>query len=183
VIELNPYKSMIMDLIPSFIVNTYFMLKYKCKISRKAEIQFTDKIIIGKNSRISSFAKIKVNNGLIKIGENCTVNSFCFIYADKGGLEIGDNVLISPGVGIFGSNYEYNDETKPLIEQDIISKGIKIEDDVWIGSNSTILDGVTVGKGSVVGAGSVVTKDIPPFSLAFGVPAKVIKKRVSRPTG
>ncbi len=176
-IKLNPYKSIISDLIPSFIVNTYFMLKYKCKISRKAEIQLTNKIIIGKNTRISSFAKIKVNNGVIKIGENCTINSFCFIYADKGGLEIGNNVLMGPGVGVFGSNYECNDVNKPIIDQGIISRGIKIEDDVWIGSNSTILDGVTIGRGSIIGAGSVVTKDIPPFSSAFGVPAKVIKKR------
>jgi len=177
VIKLNPSKLIIRDLVPSFLVNIHFMLKYKCKISRKAEIQFTDKIIIGKNTRISSFAKIKVNKGVIKIGENCTINSFCFIYADKGGLEIGNNVLMGPGVAISGSNYKYNDKNKPIIDQDIISKGIKIEDDVWIGSNSSILDGVTIGRGSVVGAGSVVTKDIPPFSVAFGVPAKVIKKR------
>ena len=153
------------------------MLKYKCKISRKAEIQLTDKIIIGKNTRISSFAKIKVNDGVLKIGKNCTINSFCFIYADKGGLEIGDNVLMGPGVGIFGSNYKCDDVNKPIIDQGIISRGIKIEDDVWIGSNSTILDGVTIGRGSIIGAGSVVTNDIPPFSSAFGVPAKVIKKR------
>jgi len=139
VINLNLSKLIIRDLVPSFLVNIHFMLKYKCKISRKAEIQFTDKIIIGKNTRISSFAKIKVNNGVIKIGENCTINSFCFIYADKGGLEIGNNVLMGPGVGISGSNYRYNDKNKLIIDQDIISKGIKIEDDVWIGSNSSIL--------------------------------------------
>jgi len=65
----------------------------------------------------------------------------------------------------------------PIINQGIISKGIKIEDDVWIGSNSTVLDGVTIGRGSVIGAGSVVTQDIPPFSVALGVPAKLIKER------
>ncbi len=165
------------DLFPSYLVNTYLNLKYKCLISRKAEIQFTDKINIGKNTRISSFVKIKVNKGVIKIGQNCTINSFCFIDADEGGLEIGDNVLIGPRVGIHGSNYKYNDKNVPIINQGIISKGIKIEDDVWIGSNSTVLDGVTIGRGSVIGAGSVVTQDIPPFSVAFGVPAKVIKKR------
>ena len=153
------------------------MLKYKCKISRKAEIQFTNRVIIGKNTRISSFTKIKVNEGVIKIGENCTINSFSFVYGDKGGLDIGNNVLISPGVGIYASNYSYTNKNKPILDQDVISKGIKIEDDVWIGANSTILDGVTIGRGSVIGAGSVVTHDIPPFSVAFGVPAKIIKQR------
>jgi len=153
------------------------MWKHKCLISRKAEIQFTDKITIGEKTRISSFVKIKVSSGLIKIGKNCTINSFCFIDAERGGLEIGDNVLIGPGVGIHGSNYKYSDKNRPIIEQGIESKGIKIEDDVWIGSNSTILDGVTIGKGSVIGAGSVVTRDIPPYSVAFGVPAKVVEER------
>lgn len=153
------------------------MLKFKCKISRKAEIQLTKRLTIGKNTRISSFVKLKINDGVIKIGKNCTINSFCFLYGDEGGLEIGDNVLISPGVGIFPSNYKYTDKNKLIIDQGVTSKGIKIEDDVWIGSNSTILDGVTIGKGSVVGAGSVITHNVPPFSVVFGVPARVIRKR------
>ena len=176
-VTLKPYKMIIRDLLPSFLVNTYLTLKYQCLISRKAEIQFTDKITIGKNTRISSFVKIKVNNGVIKIGQNCAINSFCFIDADEGGVEIGDQVLIGPQVGIHGSNYEYSDENTPILSQGVTSKGIIIEDDVWIGSNSTVLDGVTIGRGSVIGAGSVVTRDIPPFSVAFGVPAKVIKRR------
>lgn len=69
------------------------------------------------------------------------------------------------------------------LEYDILSKGdIIIEDDVWIGSNCSILSGVTIGRGSIVGAGSVVAKDLPPYSIAVGTPAKVIKKRFSEPT-
>jgi len=153
------------------------MMKYKCFISLKAEIQVARNLIIGEKVRISSFVKIKVTNGFIKIGENCTINSFCFIDADKGGVEIGDNVLIGPHVGIHGSKYNYGSREDLIIDQGIVSKGIRIEDDVWIGSHSTILDGVTIGKGAVIGAGAVVTKDIPPYSVAVGVPAKVIKER------
>lgn len=176
-VALKPNKMIIRDILPSFLINAYLNFKYKCLISRKAEIQFTDKITIGKNTKISSFVKIKVNKGFVKIGQDCAINSFCFIDADEGGVEIGDKVLIAPGVGIHGSNYKYSDEKTPIINQGITSEGIKIEDDVWIGSNSTILDGVVIGRGSVIGAGSVVTRDVPPFSVAYGVPAKVIKRR------
>lgn len=164
-------------LVPSVVINTYYMMKYKCYISPKSEVQLTGNLSIGKNTRISSFVKIKINQGNLKIGENCTINSFCFIYADKAGVEIGDNVLISPSVDIQGSNYNFKDKKKPIVNQGMNSKGIKIENDVWIGSNSTILDGVVIGEGAVIGAGAVVTKNIPAYSIAVGVPAKVIKKR------
>ena len=160
------------NLVPSVITCMHLMLKYKCYISLKSEIQLAKNIIIGKKTRISSFVKIKVTNGFIRIGENCTINSFCFIDSDKGGLEIGDNVLIGPHVGIHGSNYTYESREKLIIDQGIVSKGIRIEDDVWIGSHSTILDGVTIGKGAVIGAGAVVTKDVPPYSVAVGVQLK-----------
>ena len=165
------------NLVPSVITCINLMLKYKCYISLKSEIRLAKNIIIGKNTRISSFVKIKVTNGFLKIGENCTINSFCFIDSDKGGLEIGDNVLIGPHVGIHGSNYNYESRENLIINQGMVSKGIRIEDDVWIGSHSVILDGVIIGKGAVIGAGAVVTKDIPPYSVAVGVPAKIIKER------
>ena len=153
------------------------MVKYKCLISMKSEIQFTDRLVLGKNTRISSFVRIKLKKGCIKIGRNCTINSFCFIDTAEKDVIIGDDVLIGPFVGIHGSNYNYEDKYKRIGEQGITSKGIRIEDDVWIGSHATILDGVIIGKGAVIGAGALVTKDIPPYSVAAGVPAKVIKER------
>ncbi|MNG32136.1 Virginiamycin A acetyltransferase [compost metagenome] len=74
-------------------------------------------------------------------------------------------------------NHVFSDKTKPIKEQGIYRQGITIEDDCWIGSNVTILDGVTIGTGSVVAAGAVVTKDVPPYSVVGGVPAKIIKER------
>ena len=165
------------NIIPSAITCIYLMMKYKCFISLKSEIQLTENLILGKKTKISSFVKIKVANGLLRIGENCTINSFSFIDADSGGVEIGNNVLIGPHVGIHGSNYNYESREEFIINQGMVSKGIRIEDDVWIGSHSTILDGVTIGKGAVIGAGAVVTKDILPYSIAVGVPARVIKER------
>ena len=73
------------NLVPSVITCIHLMLKYKCYISLKSEIRLAKNLIIGKNTRISSFVKIKVTNGIVSIGENSTINSFCFIDSDKGG--------------------------------------------------------------------------------------------------
>ena len=74
-------------------------------------------------------------------------------------------------------NHIFTDKSKPIWQQGETAQGIKIGNDVWIGTNVKILDGVKIGDGSIIGAGSVVTKDIPPYSIAFGSPAKVKKQR------
>lgn len=165
-------------LLPSIITNIYYMLRFKCYISLKSEIQPSRNIMIGEKTRISSFVVMKVNEGKLRIGNNCTINSFCFILAGEKGVDIGNDVLIGSNSSIHALNYDYKSREKHIVDQGTISKGITIEDDVWIGANTLIVDGVTISKGAVVGGGSVVTKDIPPYSLAVGVPAKVIKERV-----
>lgn len=133
-------------------------------------------ITIGDDSYLSSYCILKTFDGWIKIGNNCTVNNYAILYG-HGGLEIGDNVRIASQVVIIPMNHIYEDPDTPIWKQGIKAKGIKIEDDVWIGAGAKILDGVTIGKGSVIGAGAVVTDDIPTYSVAVGVPARVIKKR------
>ena len=86
---------------------------------------------------------------------------------------------IAPNVVIIGANHAFADPNKTLKSQGSTSKGIVIEDDVWIATNSSILDGVTIGKGSVVAAGAVVNKDVPPYSVVGGVPAKILKSRLA----
>ncbi len=131
---------------------------------------------IGNITYLHSYCQIKTFKGWIKIGSNCTINRFA-ILAGHGGLEIGNNVLISPDVIIYPQNHIFDDPEIPIWKQGISTEGIRIEDDVWIGAGAIILDGVTIGKGSVIGAGAVVTKDIPPYCVAIGAPAVVIKKR------
>jgi acetyltransferase-like isoleucine patch superfamily enzyme len=97
--------------------------------------------------------------------------------AGPGNIKIGANCLIAAQSGIFANNHNFVDSDLPIREQGVTREGIVIEDDCWLGSGVKVLDGVTIGKGSVIGAGSIVTKDIPPFSIAVGVPARVIKKR------
>ena len=96
----------------------------------------------------------------------------------EGEIFIGNNVLIGPYCILRAADHEFRNPNKLIKEQGHRSGRIVIEDDVWLGARVTVLKDVTIGKGSVIGAGSVVTKDIPPYSIAVGVPAKVIGKRL-----
>jgi acetyltransferase-like isoleucine patch superfamily enzyme len=134
-------------------------------------------IEIGADTWLFYHCMLSASGGWIKIGSNCTVNSFAVLYG-HGGLEIGNGVRISAHVVIVPMNHIYKNREIPIYMQGETRKGIKIEDDVWIGAGAKILDGVKIGTGSVIGAGAVVTKDIPPYSVAVGIPARVIKKRL-----
>lgn len=112
----------------------------------------------------------------ITIGKNCFLGEYNVIRG-QGGVSIGNEVYTGPMVQIVAVNHVYTDPHRPIRKQGITAQGIVIEDDVWIGANATIVDGVTVGKGSIIGAGSVVTRDIPPYSIAVGTPAKPVKDR------
>ncbi|NJM72477.1 MAG: acyltransferase [Scytonema sp. RU_4_4] len=85
--------------------------------------------------------------------------------------------MIASHTGIYANNHNFADLTRPMKSQGVTSKGIVIENDCWLGTGVKVLDGVRIGCGSVIGAGAVVTKDIPPYSIAVGVPARVIAQR------
>ena len=133
-------------------------------------------ITVGENSYLSSNCILNTFDGWIEIGSYSTVNSYAILYG-QGGLTIGNDVRIAPQVMIMPTNHIFDDPHVPIRKQGIRGLGIKIEDDVWLGVGAIVLDGVTIGKGSVIGAGAVVTRDVPPYSVAVGVPAKVVKKR------
>jgi acetyltransferase-like isoleucine patch superfamily enzyme len=111
------------------------------------------------------------------MGNNCAINSFTMIAGRNKPIAIGNHVRIGSHVCIVAGNHKFDDPNTLIVEQSIVDLGITIEDDVWLGSSSVVVDGVRIGRGSVIGAGSVVTKDIPPFSIAVGNPARVIRKR------
>ncbi|HDR9505218.1 transferase [Burkholderia cepacia] len=107
----------------------------------------------------------------MKIGRNVFVNQNCTFY-DLGGLEIGDDVMIGPNVSLITSGHP----VEPSRRRDfVVAKPIAIERNVWIGAGATIIGGVTVGEHSVVAAGAVVTRDVPPNTLVGGNPATVIR--------
>ncbi len=107
----------------------------------------------------------------IKIGKNVFINACCR-FQDQGGIEIGDGSLIGHNTTIATLNHDFN----PNKRANLHPNPVKICKNVWIGSDCTILPGVTIGDGAVIGAGSVVTKNIPANSIAVGNPAKVIKQ-------
>ena len=110
----------------------------------------------------------------IKVGKNSLIGEYSVIRG-QGGVEIGDRVYTSPFTQIIAVNHVFADPDKPFVEQGITAQGIVIEDDVWLGASAIITDGVRIGRGAVVAAGAVVTKDVAAHTVVAGVPARPIK--------
>lgn len=129
---------------------------------------------VGYNISLKFPLKIEGKNN-VEIGDNTSIGTYVHIWGN-GGVRIGKDVLIAAHCCITSLTHDYS--MKPVRLGKIVSKTVIIEDDVWLGYNVIVLPGITIGKGSIVAAGSVVTKDIPPYSIAVGNPAVVIKKRI-----
>jgi len=164
-------------LLPRWCVSLFYFLKYRCRISTRAEVEMSPLLRIGRHSEISSFTKIKASYGPLKIGRNCFIGAGCFIASHRGGLEIGDDCLISPNVTILSSNYVYRQLDVPIWRQGCSSKGVRIGNNVWIGSGACILDGSLIGAGVIVTPNSVVSGRIPDHVIVQGNPAKIIFTR------
>ncbi len=155
------------------------ILKGNNQVFKEASVktQFPNSIVIGKGTRIGQDVTISnyEKNGLIKIGENCQIG-WNNNYYGQGGIEIGNNVLTASFVCILTSNHGWQEVDLPIMDQPSTYKKVVIGDDCWIGYNVIILAGVHIGKHVTVGAGSVVTKDLPDYSICAGNPCRVIKK-------
>ncbi|QEC66643.1 acyltransferase [Panacibacter ginsenosidivorans] len=131
-----------------------------------------NKFELGHHSTIENFSTVNNGVGHVIIGYNTLIGMGNVVI---GPAVIGNNVILAQNIVMSGLNHEYKDVTKPIHAQPVTTAQITIEDDCWIGANAVVTAGVTIGKHSVIAAGSVVTKDIPPYSVAVGNPAKVIK--------
>ena len=110
----------------------------------------------------------------VKIGKNCRINENVFIQ----GAYIGDNVLIAPNCSLLSTSHIHADKNIPIVYQgETTPSPSVIHDGVWLGRNVVVLPGICIGEGSIIAAGAIVTKDVDPFSVYGGVPAKLIKKR------
>ena len=131
------------------------------------------KFSLGDYSVIESFACINNAVGDVIIGDHTRVGLHNTII---GPVTIGNHVNLAQGITVTALNHNFEDPNKRIDEQGVGTTPVVIEDDIWIGANAVILPGVTIGHHSVVAAGAVVTKNVPPHSLVAGVPAKVIKQ-------
>lgn len=133
-------------------------------------------IRISAGARISDGAILAAYGGHINVDENVYIGPYCVLYG-HGGLTIGRNTLIANHTTIVPSNHIFDDPNRPINSQGETRHGIKIGEDVWIGSGVKVLDGVSIGNGCVIGAGSIVNKSLEPYSIATGSPAKLIRVR------
>ena len=109
------------------------------------------------------------------INKGCIVGDNCILDARRGGIELGENVNVGSNVSFYTDSHDYND---PYFRASVSKVGgIKVGNRAWIGPNAIILHGVQIGEGAVIAAGAVVTKDVPPFTVVGGIPAKIIGKR------
>ena len=138
------------------------------------------RLTIGERSTVALGSLVQGN---VTIGDDCSVQAYGNLVgyghpdATEGRITIGNKVRIASHCIMVAANHKFSDPDQPIHGQGMEHASINIEDDVWIGARVNLTAGVTIGRGSVIGGGSVVTKDIPPYSIAVGVPAKVIKQR------
>ena len=142
---------------------------------------------LGDDVRIREGAWIQATSRLdqpgvgLTIGDGTYIGPRCFLGAG-GGIAIGRRVTIGASVHVLAENHEFRDTTKPIQDQGVTRAGITIDDDVWIGNSVIVLDGVHIGRGAVIGAGAIVTRDVPAEAVAVGNPARVIGTRAGRPS-
>jgi acetyltransferase-like isoleucine patch superfamily enzyme len=141
-------------------------------------------IICGDNVTIGAYATIKPTNYYgrnlgegLHIGDNTNIGRYSYVGC-SGLITIGRNVMVSPRVSLYAENHNFQDTNRAMRDQGVTRAPIVIEDDCWIASGAIILAGITIGHGSVVAAGSIVTHDVPSFSIVAGSPARVIGSRI-----
>jgi acetyltransferase-like isoleucine patch superfamily enzyme len=113
-------------------------------------------------------------HAFIRIGRDSLIGEYN-VLRGQGGITIGDRVYTAPMVQVLAVNHNFDDPSRPMVDQGITAKGIVVEDDVWIGAGAIVTDGVRIGRSAVVAAGAVVAADVPPRTVVGGIPARVIK--------
>lgn len=182
--------------LPGFAIAILLSIRWKCRVSLRAEIHFPSNVIIGKNARIGKCQIIATGEGVV-IGESVSIGEGVILDALGGSVSIGDFTSIGPLVVVYGqgglnlgrynmlaahsilvaSSHIYSSIETPIKLQGTTAAGIKTGDDVWIGANAVIQDGVLLGRGVIVGSGAVVRANFDDYSVIAGVPAKLISIR------
>lgn len=156
-------------------VNPFFSKRARGSIvkwSAKLNVSPINHFSLGRNSIIENYSLVDNGVGSVLIGESSRIGWRNTVI---GPVTIGSNVITAQNVVLSGLNHNYENPDVPIRKQGVTASRIVIQNDSWIGANSTITAGVTVSRHSIVAAGSVVVRDVPPFSIVAGVPARIIK--------
>jgi acetyltransferase-like isoleucine patch superfamily enzyme len=155
-------------------IGNHVVIDDQCMLDAKGAnnrgIDIHDGVFVGRNSILSC------KNGDITLEDGVNIGFNCKVFSGSS-VTIGRNTLLAAYCYVIGGGHEFDNLDQPVQEQRGISKGVTIEEDVWLGAGTLILDGVRIGAQTVVGAGSVVTSDLPPRSVVAGTPARVIRSR------
>jgi acetyltransferase-like isoleucine patch superfamily enzyme len=148
-----------------------------CRIhASKASIELGDNTRVMRGAYICTYTSNSIEGEGVVTGKCCWIGIHAVIASGQGGIFLGDNVLIAPHAILVTGGHDLENVDSPLIEHEYSGLPIHVGNNVWIGANAVILGGVTIGDGSVVAAGAVVTKDVEPYSIVGGVPAKELRK-------
>ncbi len=142
-------------------------------------VQIDDNVTIARGAVIQCTGVISQLGVGMSVGTNSAIGAYTFIGA-QGGVQIGSDVIMGPRVNIHSEDHGYDDVNTPMRLQPVRRQGVVIENDCWIGAGAIILDGVRIGRGCVVAAGSVVNQSIPSYKVVAGVPARIVKDRKTR---
>ena len=164
--------------VPSFFVSAYHFFRSRALISWSARVQFSNRITFGRRCVVKPFAVIQSSGGTVSFGLECAISSFDHFSTGEGDIVVGDHVRFAPNCTIVGGTKQVSDRNKLIVDQpEVRPNGIIIGDDVLIGAGSVILPASKIGRGAVIGAGSVVNGDIPEYAIVAGAPAKIIGYR------
>jgi len=168
-----------------------------CLIEEDVRFHVPQRIFLGKRVFIGQYSYLDGQSSFIRLGHDVHVARLCTLRAGErgitvhdgaginrhsfldgnGGVEIGPNTLLSPGVQCISANHTFDDLDVPIKYQPSEYGKITIGEDCWLGTNVVVLPGVTIARGAVIGAGAVVTKDIPEYGIALGIPATLVGRR------
>lgn len=159
-----------------------FEFGYGCTIEKYTTIDSygIDKVKFGHTVKIGAFSTISITSHLSKygkgllIGNNSAIGEYSY-FGSSGGIVIGNDVIMGQYISFHSENHHFHDSTKLIREQGVYSKGIRIGNNIWVGSKVTFLDGCRIGDNSVIAAGALVTGEFPPNVVIGGIPAKVLK--------
>lgn len=163
--------------VPRPLVSLIYFFRYRCMVHPKAHVQLSSRIRFGPRTTIRQYAIVNTSGGRVFLGKGCELGPFSMIVTKTKDIHIGDNVRIGPHVSMTAANRNYQRRDMLIVDQGVREEGIRIDSDVWIGAGAVITDGVQIGVGAVVASGAVVAKDVSPYSIVGGVPAKQIGLR------